>query len=57
MIAGLSVSLVYADSIDFFSDAFRPRGSKLQRQQTNILEKNKIQPSPDTTMEFFYIRF
>ena len=26
MIAGLSVSLVYADSIDLFLDAFGPRG-------------------------------
>ena len=32
MIAGLSVSLVYADSIDLFSDTFGPSGAKLQRQ-------------------------
>ena len=32
MIAGLSISLVYADTVDLFSDAFGPHGAKLQRQ-------------------------
>ena len=39
MIAGLSVSLVYADSIDLFSDAFGPRGAKLQRQTDKRFRK------------------
>ena len=40
MISGLSVSLVYVDSIDLFSDAFGPRGAKLQRQTDKLFRKN-----------------
>ena len=39
MISGLSISLVYADSIELFSDAFGPRGAKLQRQTDKHFRK------------------
>ena len=39
MISGLSVSFVYADSIDLFSDAFGPCGAKLQRQTDEHFRK------------------
>ena len=40
MIAVISVSLVYADSIDLFSDAFGPVARSFSAKQTHILEKN-----------------
>ena len=39
MISGLSVSLVYADSIDLFSIAFGPHGAKLKRQTDEHFRK------------------
>ena len=39
MISGLPVSLVYADSIDLFLDAFGPRGAKLRRQTDEHFRK------------------
>ena len=39
MISGLSVSLIYAVSIDLFSDAFGPRGAKLQHQTDEHFRK------------------
>ena len=49
MIAGLFVSLVYADSIDLFSDAFGPRGAKLQRQTDEQCRKK----SANSTLSLF----
>ena len=55
MIAGLSVSLVYADSVNLFSDALGPRGAKLQRQTDKHFSKRICKFNfPDTIMDFFF---
>ena len=59
MISGLSVSLIYAVSIDLFSDAFGPRGAKLQHQTDEHFRKkiSKFNPLLTLSWNFFYIRF
>ena len=48
LIIGLSFWPVIADSIDLFSDAFGPRGEKLNGKQTKFSGKNhQIEPSSD----------
>ena len=52
----ITCMLVYADSIDLFSDAFGPRGAK-PRTDEHFRKIQQIQPSPDTIMEFFIYDF
>ena len=48
LIIGLSFWPVSADLIDLFSDAFGPRGEKLNGKQTKFSGKNhQIEPSSD----------
>ena len=57
LIIGLSFWPVSADSIDLFSDAFGPRGEKLNGKQTNFSGKNHQTLNPPETRNFFLLPF
>ena len=58
LIIGLSFWPVSADSIDLFSDAFGPKGVKLNGKQTKFSgKKHEVEPSLTETCIFFLTIF
>ena len=58
LMIGLSFWPVSADLIDLFSDAFEPRGEKLNGKQTKFSGKNhQIEPSFDRNLKYFFLTF